>query len=151
MGNQQRRTRTLGELTMRKDHWQPLYHAEVEKALHEPFAWGQNDCATFASRVIDAISDLDTKAKLAAAGMVWDSELGAAKVIAKAGGLEHALSFILGEPVKWALCMHGDCMLATDGGGQEVVAVHDGSQLLATSAGGLISLPLERAIKGWRI
>lgn len=43
----------------RKDDWEYRLHAILQEKKHQPFEWGVNDCALFASDIMEALSGVD--------------------------------------------------------------------------------------------
>lgn len=131
---------------MRLPDWQ-LRFAEFGKARASiPFAWGSNDCCTFAAAAVEAITGRDPMAS----APPYVTELGAAKVIARAGSFTVLASQYLGEPVSPLMATVGDVVLIVNEG-RDMLAVCNGVNAMAPSAAGMVALPMETALAAWRI
>jgi hypothetical protein len=60
------------------------------------FKWGEHDCVLFASNWAKIYTGIDFLESYAS----WDSELSAAKILTRGGGLEQCIISVLGEPIK---------------------------------------------------
>jgi hypothetical protein len=112
-----------------------------------PFAWGRdaNDCAGFVLAAIEAQTGRDMLP-----GISWSSELGAARVIKRVGGLEHAFDQRF-RPVAPALAQRGDVAgIADDRFGVSVLIV-EGPTLVGPGERGLKRLQRADMIKAWSI
>lgn len=94
---------------MRLPDWKERFHAELEASLDVPPAFGTNDCLQFCARCILAMTGEDPAAQFGA----YNSELGAAQLMAEYGGVSGILTHAFGEPVcpNWA--RSGDVITAT--------------------------------------
>lgn len=135
---------------MRIENWYGEYGKAVAAVVGMPFEWGVHDCVTFAARVVDAISDLAVTASFRAKYQ-WNSKETAYAIISQAGGLEALVVEFLGDPVPWSRLSTGDIVLAIQSDGSEIICVHDGHNLIAPGAVGVISVRLSAAVKGWSI
>lgn len=79
---------------MRREDWPDRFEAFLEARRFTPFAWGSNDCATFAADWVREATDADPIAELRGK---WKTEAGAARTIARLGGLREAVSARLAE------------------------------------------------------
>ena len=120
----------------------------IETAHAIPFAWGANDCVTFTAWVTDRIHGTDylTQAKQQHS---WRDKRSAVRALRAAGGLEAATTAALGPPMPPALCTIGDVVLVRNRN-RHLLAIHDGHAAVARGARGLVVLPLEQVVKGWR-
>ena len=134
---------------MRHHDWQERYHAAIKNAQLVPFTWGVHDCITFAAYMVDAISDTAVTVRMRER-YSWTSEAEARALIEKAGSLRTLIEEFMGEAVPWAQTTLGDAVLAIQNG-KEIVAIHDGSNLIAPDAVGIAGVPLSCAVVGWRI
>lgn len=125
--------------------WQVVHEARTKK-----FEWGSFDCATFAMQCAVAITgDVSIEERVRAVFGQWSDAREALN--AHGGDLRGAVTKIFGEPVSWTRLTLGDIALIIDDEGREVVAVHDGVQLIATAAIGLKPISPARAQCGWRL
>jgi hypothetical protein len=91
-----------------------------------PFAWGRkgNDCAAFAGGAIKAQTGRDPLA-----GLRWSTATGAARLIARLGGMEAAVSARL-TPIAPAKAHRGDLAGVADGRFGLLLMVVEGETLI---------------------
>lgn len=136
----------------RRDDWATRLGEAFETARLLPFAYGTHDCALFCAYCVDRMTDSGI-AETIRATFNYADEAAAHAVIEAGGGIEALASGLLGDPAPRNCCMRGDVMLYDHGNGLGL-GMHDGQQIIAPvigARGGLVGVPLERAIKGWRI
>jgi hypothetical protein len=80
----------------RHPDWPERLAAFVESRRHVPFAWGSNDCATFAADALVALTGADPMAALRGR---WTNEAQALQVLQQTGGLARAAWRVLGRPL----------------------------------------------------
>lgn len=132
---------------MRREDWLERLWATVETAQRTPFAWGANDCTTFAAACIDAMTGSDWRARLAAA---YTDEASARAYIVAEGGIEAGVTRRLGEPVASLQARRGDvCLVETPEGPGLAICV--GPVAVVPGATGLVRKPLRDVIKAWRV
>jgi hypothetical protein len=132
---------------IRLPDWQQRMEAFIALRMAMPFAWGANDCATFAADCVQAITGHDP----APVGLRKHTTAKQAyRAMARHGGLAGIAQAALGEPVPALLAGVGDVVLVT-AGKREAFAICNGSTALAPSAHGLVSVPLQGARYAWRL
>lgn len=111
------------------------------------FAWGRHDCALFAAGAVLAITG--TAVPLPA----WRDRRAALRVIAKAGGLDVAVSQYLPPLVSPLLAQRGDVLLvrATADGEGPALAVCLGHVWAAPGASTINYGDPSGAVKAWRV
>jgi hypothetical protein len=130
--------------------WQLRFWEVVTSARSKPFEWGIHDCVTFAmSCVVAVTADAAIPAMVKDAFGEWTDAQSA--IGAHRGDLSGAVTSLLGEPVRWVLLQIGDVALVIDDDGRELVAVHDGAQLICPDSVGLRTIPWRCALHGWPI
>lgn len=132
--------------------WQQNYDTLIKQARREPFRWGEHDCVMFAAKALDAQYDLGLVAVIHTHFNYYDEET-ALEVINDFTDLEALVSSVLGvDPLPPAHLTVGDAVLYDYGSIEfpHALAVHDGHQLLAPTLVGLVVVPLDKALKGWR-
>ena len=83
-------------MTHRLPDWQTRMEAFVRERMHQPFAWGSNDCAIFASDCVMAITGQDP----APAGLRRHRTAKQAyRAIARHGGLGAIATQAVGTPL----------------------------------------------------
>lgn len=131
---------------MRLIDW-PLRYSEFGKAhMSMPFAWGSNDCCTFAAAAVEALTGRNPMAGVD----TYASEIGAAKLIARAGGLKALASQYLGESVTPLMAGVGDVVLVVNEG-REMLAVCNGVNVMAPAESGMVALGISAATAAWKI
>lgn len=127
--------------------WLDRLNALVRDRMTTPFKWGEHDCCLWGADCVQAVSGMDpavayrgTYSTAAQAVALVDS-LGGMEAIGAMGGAECAP---LGAGV-------GDVGLVLDGEGHQVIGVCVGTLWLVAAKDGLGALPLEAAVKAWRV
>ena len=82
-------------MTVRLPDWPERLAAYVESRRSMPFAWGANDCVTFAAGAIHATTGRPLATLLPA---VWSNADQAARALAAAGDMLAAVTRALGRP-----------------------------------------------------
>lgn len=105
----------------------------------KPFAWGVNDCVHFASAGRYSI------------GFTYDSEITAKRILAAAGGLEAAVSQVLGSMQRdMRLCEDGDIVLASFQDTGHILGLALGRMFfLKREAGAVMPVELALALGYW--
>jgi hypothetical protein len=116
-------------------------HIEAHRAL--PFAWGTNDCATFAAGAVRAITGQDLLPRL-----VWPTRRDAAHALRWLGGLREAVGQRL-PAVPLAYAQRGDVLLVR--GKWLHLAVADAGCWWAPSGQGLHRGSLGDAVQAWGV
>ena len=137
-------------MTERSEDWPLRLDAAVEAARSRPFAWRVHDCCAFASAVVEAMTGRDVMAELRDEFGDYASELGAAKAIARAGGLRAAWTHALGEPIAPAFAQRGDVVLILNEG-RELIGVNLGTAVCAVSEAGLGFVSGKEVVCAWRV
>lgn len=137
----------------RVDGWQAALSRLVESRLHAPFAWGTNDCASFACDAILAVTGHDVRREV---GLRWRDQVEAAHLLERFGGLHAAaaaavqapaLAAVL-EPVPVPRLTTGDVALVWGQQGATLM-VCLGSRLASPGADGLMYRATGEALLGW--
>ena len=121
------------------------WHAWLETMRAQPFAWGTNDCVTFAARSTCALTGRNPLRGIAR----WKTERGALLALARAGGIDIAVSAVLTE-VPIALAHRGDVGAVEDERGMFLMVI-DASILVGPGVEGLIYYPRERLVHSWSV
>ncbi len=126
--------------------WQARLLALIEIASKRSFAWGVFDCAILAIEAIQAVTGHRFDVPID-----WQDEASAdAFIDGYGGGLDTVVSSWLGAPAPYGRLGAGDIFYAVWTTG-EVLAIHDGSQLLAPGLDGLRRIPYRCVRAGWRV
>lgn len=135
---------------MKLPEWPERLAAVVDERRRELFAWGTNDCATFAADCVLAMTERDP---LGAVRGSYDDEEGALAEIG-ADGLEARITATLGPPVARTLLGRGDLALiagtqTVDGRvGLGVVLLN---RIAMPGPSALLFLPRSYALRGWKV
>jgi hypothetical protein len=130
----------------RLQDWQIRFEAFCRERISAPFAWGRNDCCTFAADAVQAMTGQDPAPHLRSHA----TELQAARVIKEQGGIAAIATAALGEPRPTAFGAIGDIVLANIDG-RETLTVCNGTNLLAPGVNGMMTVGMETAVKCWRV
>lgn len=124
-------------------------HLATVKAA--PFAWVANDCCTFTAAGVIAITGVDRMAPLRGK---YKGKAGAARLIARAGGLEALVTQFLSEKLQApAMAGRGDVVMfaMAEPHGPHALGICVGSHIAAPGPAGLVMLPLSAAVAAWRV
>ena len=129
----------------RLETWPDRLQEFVESRRRTPFAWGSNDCCTFAVDAVEAV----TGARVWA--ITWVDERGALRALADAGGAAVAIATALGRPSQnWQDARRGDICLV-DQDGRDVPLLCIGLALAGPGVEGLAFRRLDEARLVWRV
>lgn len=131
---------------MRHPDWQQRFSAFGRARINMPFAWGSNDCCTFAAAAVEAL----TGAAPMAAVPPYDSAIVAARLVEEGGGLEPLAASFLGASVPPVMAAVGDIVLVINSE-REMLGVCNGTNVLAPGAQGIAVLGMESALAAWKI
>ncbi len=113
----------------------------------EPFAWGANDCCTFANGAALAVTGENVMEGV----RPYSTALGAARALVEAGcrSFEELVDRLL-PVVPVGLAKRGDlALIEKDGNG--LLMVVEGETLVGPDTSGVMRLPRARAVKAWRV
>jgi hypothetical protein len=108
-----------------------------------PFAWGTNDCVTFAAGAVLALTGRDPLAGIG----TWKTERGALLQLRRRGGLIAAVSSVL-LPIPLAHAHRGD-ICAVPGPDGTFLMVAEGITLVGPELAGLKRLPRTAMVNAW--
>lgn len=107
-------------------------------------AKGTHDCARFAGAGVKAVHGVDPLASFAGS---WSTEVGAARVIQRAGGLDAALDTVM-DRIDVTAANRGDVVLLAD----RTLALVEGASVVGThSERGLIRAPRSAIKAAWTV
>lgn len=133
-------------MTTRVHHWGSSLAALVAARMHQPFAYGQQDCSLFAADCVLITTGADPAADLRG---TYSTETEAALIVKNGGGLAAIAAARLGAEIAPRLAQVGDIAMCQVEGRDALVVVM-GSHLLGPGKAGLVSLPVSAARKVWR-
>ena len=122
----------------RVNDWQSRLGALLAERLAMPFAWGENDCCTFACDCVQAISGHDPAAGL----RDHRTAQAAATALAGLGGVKGAADARLGPRITPLLAQVGDVGLGVLEG-RETLLVCVGDAWVGPAKDGMARLPFE--------
>jgi len=111
----------------------------------DEFEWGKTDCCMFAVGAVKVITGIDH-------GKAYKhkTQIGAAKLLAKHGGVEAIATKHLGNPKPATFAQRGDVVsFETEEG--LALGICIGNRIAAMKADGLTFLPLFKSIKAWSV
>lgn len=138
---------------MRKQDWPMILSEQIEAYKGLPFVWGVSDCLQFAGRVAGAMLDYDPHEKAEAHLYAYDSEAGAAKMIAKKfkGDMGNVFGKVFPE-IAPALAGRGDIVIV-DVDGRDTCGIVDssGRRVACKAKEGVLFAPISKITRAWRV
>jgi len=143
---------TTGTSPVRLYNWQLRFEAFMRERFATPFAWGSNDCCTFAADCVLALTGVDVAPP---ALRLHRTQAQAADALAAHGGVQRIARAALGAPLPPHRAGVGDVVLVrmpdATGTPQKALAICNGCIALAPSSLGLVPVSLRDAICCWRV
>lgn len=133
--------------TTRHHDWQLRYEAFIAQRRAAPFAWGVNDCATFAADCVLALTGQDPAPP---ALRLHKTQKQALRALERHGGLSGIATAALGQPVAASQAGVGDVVLVKVGK-RDALAVCNGQTAFGPSARGLVAVGMGCATLAWRV
>lgn len=133
--------------TTRYHDWQIRFERFVRERAALPFAWGTHDCAIFAADCVQTLTGTDVALPEL---RTHTTELQAARLLKKHGGVAGIAAAALGEPIAPLLANVGDVVL-TDMGGGDMLAICNGGTCMAPGPTGLVHVGMDTARACWRV
>lgn len=129
----------------RLPRWEDRLAAHIETRRTTPFAWGDNDCFTFAMDAVAAITGV------ALYPPTWTDALSAMREIEKHGSYADMISSVLGiASQNWKAARRGDVVMAEQDG-RTVSMLCVGSVLCGPGVDRMEFKPLPDARLVWRV
>lgn len=119
----------------------------IDSRQDVPYAWGANDCVTFAAACVIATTGVDPIAEIRGR---WDSAASAVSMLAELGGLEAACDARFTRRSTPLLMQRGDIGLCL-AGGRESLAVCVGVHCAAPGDDGMLFVPLTDIQIAWEV
>ena len=111
-----------------------------------PFSWGTNDCCLFAANGVQAMTGID----FAEPYRGYSTARGALEKLG-ADGIEGVASKAWGEPKHPAYAQRGDPVLISLDDGEKALGLCVGTKAASVGQGGIVMLPMSRAVLAWSI
>lgn len=127
--------------------WPERLAALFAARAEQPFEWGVHDCCMFAADAVLAVTGHDPAADLRGS---YVNELGAARKLARYGGVAGAAIAHGGRVVPVALAQPGDVGLSLQDAAQPALAVWGGGAWHAAGQVGVVVVPTECIVRAWR-
>jgi hypothetical protein len=131
----------------RRDNWPSLLAQFIEARREQPFAWGSNDCCTFAADWVEVCTGVDY-------AKAWrgrySSGLGAVRVLDEAGGVEALVDALGLQRVAPQLAGRGD-IVAQEAGRGMTLGICLGETTAFVAKGGLVFGPISNVETAWKI
>ena len=134
----------------RRDNWPILLAQFLRERKDCPFVWGANDCTLFTAAAIEAITGLDPAADWRGQ---YESREGAYKVLEQFGGLEAAVTHVIGilPETNIRLASRGDIVMIEEDGALAIGIVDEsGRRIAVMTMTGIARVSLKRALCAWR-
>ena len=131
----------------RSEDWESQLSQTVADHLHQPFAWGSNDCVMFAAACVEAMTGVSLVRHL---HCTWASQSEAIRAIAKLGGITVVVD-CLGLVAVPPLCAQRGDLVLHRRDGNDALAICLGDKLAGPSDSGLLFFGLENGVKAWRV
>lgn len=126
--------------------WHAALDEYVQARQAVPFAWGANDCCTFAADWVMLARGSDPMADLRGVR----SQRDAARILKAEGGLLAAVTARMGAPIPGRMAQVGDVVLL-DHAGRQHMGVCMGEVVAVPSEQGLTLAPITLAEAAWRV
>lgn len=131
-------------MTRRLHDWQLRLEACIAERWARPFEWGVHDCTLFAADCVLAVTGVDHAADFRGK---YTTEIGARKLLLRAGGLEAIAIGSLGAEIHPALAQAGDVGMAFETE-QPILCVWGGAHWIGAGLEGL--QPVVGVQRAWR-
>ncbi|WP_295986477.1 hypothetical protein [uncultured Variovorax sp.] len=131
---------------MKLPDWQKRFSDFGKARASMPFAWGSNDCCTFAAAAVQAMTGKDPMAGIPP----YDNALAAARLIEEGGGLKALATSLLGEPVAPVMASVGDVVLVLNDG-REALGICNGTAVAGAGPEGMVFIGLDNVLAVWKI
>ena len=126
---------------------QELFWKFVMDVRETPFVWGEHDCCLMAAKMLDATRGTSYVAQMKSKFPYTSATEGLRLM---KDGLQPRVESLLGPAKPWAWCHMGDVVLMKDPDVRlDMLAIHDGTNLLGAGANGLEKLRKQYAVCGW--
>ncbi|WP_342617238.1 hypothetical protein [Rhodoferax sp. GW822-FHT02A01] len=129
------------------DEWWAALDSYVQSRQDTPFAWGVQDCCTFAADWVTLATGTDPMQDLRG----LDSALAAHRKLDDLGGMLAAVDSRMGDHIAGPMAQAGDVVMVTLESGVKAMALCLGAWLCIPAENGLVMLPITNAEAAWRV
>lgn len=127
--------------------WFTALDAHVDAHSAIPFAWGENDCFTFAAGWVQIVRGDDPMAGMR--GLV--DAASAARALHDAGGPLAAVTSRMGPHIPGTMAQVGDVVLVRHGDRKSSLGVCLGPYVGVPGGAGLLMIPISQGEAAWRV
>lgn len=127
--------------------WRQRFDTLVRERMTTPFEWGVQDCCIWPADCVKAMTGVD---HAAAWRGTYSTEAEAEALLQSLGGLM-ALGALAGPPCAPLAAGPGDVGLLRNADRGTVLGVCSGKGWLVPASGGLALLPLDSAVRAWKV
>jgi len=131
---------------MRPSGWPERLTAYIESRRAAEFTWGEHDCCWFANGAVIAMTGVDRMPDYS-----YTTELGAARLIKRAGSLDALVCRALGDSIHPAQAGRGDVVIADLENGSTLGICLGEMCAFAADVGGITFRPRSMIRSAWRI
>lgn len=138
-------------LPPRLPDWPERLAGYLQACRAVPFAWGTQDCATFAAGAVSAMTGCRLSQLLPG---TWGNDFEAARAVHLAGGLEQATALVLGDPITGRAARHacrGSVVLVTIADRPTLGIASGGQRWCGPGQVGLVWRPMAEVRTAWEI
>lgn len=129
----------------RREDWAEQLAQYLDDRRDAAFAWGVQDCATFAAGAVRAMTGQTLDIPRVESADAY------ARLVREHGPLADQVAELLGAPLPSpAFAQRGDVVLVAIGG-RETLGVCIGAEAAAPAAEGLLMVPMATASAAWRV
>ena len=126
--------------------WPERLDALLRARAEWPFVWGVHDCCTFVADAIEAMTGRDVMESVRG----YSTALQAQRLAHERGGLQAAVTGLLGDPVSPALVTVGDVLLLRHDD-MELLTLCNGTCAIGPGPSGLVTLAAPEVVAAWRV
>jgi hypothetical protein len=116
----------------------------MQARRERPFAWGTNDCASFAADAVEAMTGERLQIPQAATPEAY------ARLLRDQGPLQAMVEALLGEPIPASFAQRGDVVLLVLDD-RDTLGICVGADIAGPGADGVVLVPMSHAVAAWRI
>lgn len=128
---------------MRREDWPRRLQNFIFARRKMPFAWGTNDCVCLAADWLE-------EATGQAIARDWHDAASAMRALKERGGMQAAVTEVLGEPIDWRLAQRGDIVMIRVED-RESLSVCTGEYVLVAAEDGALLHRIDDAVAAWRV